>query len=359
MSSSFAVGAILSATGFVYLRRLVHNSMVEQVVRNRSELPSMTKICLGFLIGRKESKPQKVLKANKDDQEVELLNVVVQKFNFSPTELKQFINLCGDSKSSLFYIFPHVLAQRSILTITTNANFPISLIGALHLKSFFELHNVKLMEEFVGIAKSNESHVLNSEYYLVAKYWGMVPNPKKGMDIVITIELFHKEHHTLIWTEVLILHTHRTIRKYEVNPAAHAILSECSKHYDFTNLPSEKVATAGKVRATAKDTWNYGLLSNDVNPIHMNGLLAKLFGHKSRISHGALVLGKAFTELEQVNGGRVPMKFGISLKGPIACNSEVDIQRYNADNKHEHFDLYAGKNSRPNICVRVLSSANV
>jgi hypothetical protein len=357
MSSLVAVGTILSATGFVYLRRLIHNSLVEQVVHNRNELPSMTKICLGFLIGRKESKPQKVIKG-KENQEVELLNLEVQKFNYTPDELKQFIKLCGNSKSSLFHIFPHVLAQRSILTLTTNANFPITLIGSLHLKSFFELHNAKLMEEFVGLSKGNENNALNSDYSLVAKYWGMVPNQKKGMDIVVTLELFHKAHHTLVWTEVMVMYTRKTIRKYEINPAASAILAECYKHYDFTNLVSEKISSAGKVRATADDTWEYGILSNDVNPIHMNGLAAKLFGHKSRISHGALVLGKAMTSLEQANGGRVPMKFGISLKGPIACNAEVDVQRTNPDTKHEHFDLYAGKSSRPNICVRVLTSSN-
>lgn len=354
----FAV--VLPIVGFVYLRCLSHNAAKDHIAENRDDLPTMAKLLLSFLIGKKESAKQLIHENNTADKSKELLSIVVKVFAYTAEEIQRFKKLCGNSKIALYHIFPHTIAQRCILSITSNQHFPISLIGALHLKSFFELHNIKLMESFVSHQDSSSS----KDFSLVVKYWGMVPNPKKGTDIVITLELFHNPTETLVWTEVFVLYTHQTVPNYPPNPTAEAILTNCSKHYDFSNLLKDEITLVDSpVLPTAGDTWEFGLLSNDINPIHMSSWVARLLGHRSRIAHGVMVLGKVFSVLERAvvydddDTTVVPMRWAVSLKGPIACNDPVNIY-YNHSSpphlhQHHHVDLYASKSTRPNMCVRM------
>jgi hypothetical protein len=303
---------------FIFLRNKVSELRKHLIVEDRNCLPSFLQLLLRLLIGKRAAKG----KNNQKNDEVgkELLSVKVKDFKFYPLELKEFIKVCGFSESTLFHVLPHVLGQRVAISLISNGHFPFSLLGSLHLKSFFEVHDAPLLEEFVRTFASHEE----STYSMQAKYWGLIPNPKKGTDIVVTLELTHNQTNKLVWKEVLIFYS--TTKAPAVHEKAKEMYDYYNNLYDFTNLKEEEITNHGDVVSTGKETWIYAFLSGDVNPIHISGFLAKLFGQKGRIAHGAMILGKALTQLESLDT-HVPLKFGISFKGPIPCNSTVEIRR--------------------------------
>jgi acyl dehydratase len=396
---SFLVAALL------LMRNRVTELSKRLVVNDRNGLPSMISLFIRLLIGKK-TPPSLVKEDTSSKKEKELLSVYVKELTFLPLELKEFIKLCGFSESSLFHVLPHVLGQRLLLALITNSHFPFSLMGALHLKSFFEVYEARLLEDFIRTISASPTH---GTFSMEAKYWGMLPNVKHGTDIVVTLELFHNESKKPVWKEILILFSKK--KTTSTHPKAKEIYDHYHELYNFTNLHEEgqEIHTHGDIQSKGKETWVYGLLSGDVNPIHMSSWLAKLFGQKGRIAHGMMILGKALTQLES-RDSFVPLRLAVSFKGPVPCDSTVEIkkkgkpvapkpeqQQQSSDNEkdndqdneedkkksnggknhkktkeptkgeekkekigkdtpplYRNFDLYVTGSTRPNICVRAI-----
>jgi acyl dehydratase len=138
------------------------------------------------------------------------------------------------------------------------------------------------------------------------------------------------------------------------DPVASQLNTQYSTLCDFSNLENYHVYDS--ITSTPDETWDYGILSGDINPIHMNGIAARLFGQKNgRISHGAMILGKALSFLEN-KGFILPNSFGVSFKGPMSCGSKIDV-KLPADKKEDrenlNIDLEVVGNKRPNLCIRM------
>ena len=93
---------------------------------------------------------------------------------------------------------------------------------------------------------------------------------------------------------------------------------------DFTNLDEKDVVENRHIKIIGNDIWRFSMFSGDVNPIHTSNLLAYLFGQKGRIAHGVMVMAKALSLIDNIEGVHIPNnKLGVSFKGPTVLHVDL------------------------------------
>lgn len=350
------INLILLVIGTLLLRTMLSKILLQLeskiVAKTRNDLPPVYKIFLSGLFAKK-AKTVEPTQENSQSKELQpKISFKVDQMHFTAKEKEEFQRLCeytpvpSEPSSALMHVFPHVLGQQFIVSLISHPIFPISAIGSLHLRSYFEVLQEKLLKEFL-------SNTSPSSFSMQGNYWGCVANQKRGTDLVCSLEIWHNESAQAVWKELIVIYSTKNTRNHDTS--AQDILQRYSGYCDFTNLEVEKSESLSQVSATKDETWSYGILSGDINPIHMSQIGAKLFGQKGRIAHGAMILGKALAHLEQRQQIAVPKKLGVSFKGPIPCGSTLDVKAtYSSSSEKivKDVDLYVLKNDRPNICIR-------
>lgn len=329
-----------------------------QVLKNRQELPTFKDLAINILVGEQKNKSIE----NIQNENGSLLSVSVEDFSFSPNEYNEFCQLCGDGMATISHIFPHVLGQTSLLALISHPQaknvIPFSLIGAVHLRSYFETLDSTRLSDFIN---QRSNHVIGeTTYSMNAELWGVVPSSNgKGTEIVLTLSLwgFAKNNLEEIWRETLIWYSSNKLPVNFTAPDSQAqkIISKLSQLCpDFSNI-SETVGDHMKDVSVCSgaETWRFGCLSGDVNPIHMSTPLAWMLGQKGRIAHGAMVIGKVLSVLEKTQklnaASGILTQFGVSLKGPVPCGSTISLR---LDPSLKKIDIFSGNSSRPSICLR-------
>jgi len=128
------VAAAAAALALVRYAKSVTPTADLIVFRRRSDIPTMLRVLLVLLLGRKD----KAARRNAAPPPAPILTVVVEEFFCSETELKEFRRLCGSGRAALISLLPHTLCQKQMFTLMTHAIFPVPLLGAVHARSVFE-----------------------------------------------------------------------------------------------------------------------------------------------------------------------------------------------------------------------------
>lgn len=287
------------------------------------------------------------------------LQLTIERFSFTPEELQQFQAMSSQhtSKASLYYVFPHFIALQAMISLVINPWFPIHLVGAVHLRSYYLLPNITLLEDWLQQSQGNE-------YSLVVRYVGLVPIPKKGTEIFLTMSIIHTHTETLIWKETVVLYstkrilrTSEQIYEQQQDREAKELSQQLTQQFDFTNIV-DTVEQTPSLMLLPSDTWNYAMLSGDINPIHLHPLFGKLLGQSGMIAHGALVVAKALeclTKEESVSS--YPKQLGVSFKGPTPSDAKISLKTESQTNNKKidnlyNVDIYCENNKRPSICLR-------
>lgn len=377
----------------LYTRTQLISTKSHQRFSDRNGLPSLSQLILIMIFG-----PAKWKDTMKRDRVADsggpLASVIVDNFILQDHEKLQFAEIISGTKgkndkssdisdsTASFFVLPHVLGQMSFIYLVLHPIQPLNLLGSLHLRSYFEILDKNLLQNWCKGGTSS-----GYRYAIEAKYWGIIPltpspsaattgdkksSGKKGSELILTLELvaYRSGSDTsgvTVWRETMVIFSSKSVRDKsgtDIHGSANAarILNRCSRpnqeEISFTNL--EHNIDIGKLFASADETWRFSMLSGDINPIHTSDILAKLFGQKRRIAHGAMIVAKALLQLEKVGGAKDESKIAnglaVAFKGPTPCNSEVAIHREDMSNSStkdtSNFDLYCKGNSRPGICVR-------
>jgi hypothetical protein len=356
----FVTGSTLAVSAMYIMRTITRSQSTKSlIVAERNKLPGLVDLALATVFQRKI---RDVTSTSKDISEAKL-KVLVENFQYTEDEKQQFIRLSGNNANNLRHMFPHALGQRNLLALISHTYFPFKVLGALHKQSFFEIKNLSLLDTFC------QSPPLPNIYAMEASFYGGIPGKKKGSEIVVSLSLIHRPTDQIIWLETLVWFTTQSCPVHD--PIASQLLSKYNGLVDFTNLTSSKLMNS--LIPHAYETRQFGWLTGDINPIHMHSLLAKLFGQQRDIAHGALVVGKALSLLANNNSNNNPfaedvMQFAISFKGPVNCESIVQMMssssscsissssnNNNSDSTGggEGVDLICQGQDRPSITLRV------
>lgn len=92
---------------------------------------------------------------------------------------------------------------------------------------------------------------------------------------------------------------------------------------DHPTLDLHEYQELSKLYISKKDAKIYGLISGDVNPIHMSEQMAKMFGLKSSLMHGFGLYALLFEELER--HGYIVHELDLKFLNPVYLNNLILI----------------------------------
>lgn len=96
----------------------------------------------------------------------------------------------------------------------------------------------------------------------------------------------------------------------------------------------------------------YGRASSDVNPIHLHGLTARLFGFPKAIAHGMWTKARCLAELEPLIPAG-PCSVDVAFKLPVFLPGEVQFQYHRTPSGAFEFRVMDGKGEKPHLTGRL------
>ncbi len=227
-----------------------------------------------------------ILRRPKDRLELPALGVEVSKVRVSGLQLANYRSICGFADSHHLPIsFPHVMAAPLHMQLLTHAEFPLPLLGLVHVRNRIS------QRRGLGSGESFDFEVRLGESREV----------RQGLefDILTSVRVDGEE----VWSEVMTT-LFRMGRPKQ--PAARPPPEQTAARL------SEYVA----VDAPADIGRRYAAVGKDFNPIHLTPLTARLFGFKRHIAHGMWSLAHCAALLaERVDGD--PRRLDVQFRQPL------------------------------------------
>ncbi len=207
-----------------------------------------------------------------------------------PGHLAQYRAVTGWRRDEVPLTYPHVLASGLHLSMLTSPDFPVKLLGLVHLSNRIEQRAslpTSLEGSFVATLEGHRETERGQEFELHTEL-------RVGADVP--------------WREVSTF----LARKQRQGPKT-AVVREPRPAPERT---FEFDAPAGLGR-------RYGRLAGDLNPIHVSDLTAKLFGFPRAIAHGMWSLARCVAELELSGACTLDAQF----KLPVLLPAHLVLER--------------------------------
>jgi len=230
--------------------------------------------------------------------------------------LSAYREVCGVHHDFVPILYPHVMTGSLHFAIMTHDEFPLSMMGALHLRNHVLQHRPLSPSDTFKVVCSLDAH----------------RRAKAGMELDVSTILTRGEER--VWESISTYLVRGKFGEPEEQPAR-AQIAEA--------MPEDEAASWHIPPGTGR---RYAKVCGDYNPIHLHPLTAKLFGFKRDIVHGMWAAGTAIANLDlpQEDAAFCDLLF----KGPTYMNSTVRLLRASVEDG-VRFDLYAGSNPKPTI----------
>ena len=249
--------------------------------------------------------------------------------------LADYLNVLGlPQQDTLPILYPHVMAGAMHMHMLANKAFPIRLLGALHLKNRITQLKTIAVDGVFDIKSAM------ADFRLVAK----------GVEFDFTTDVYAKNESgelEKVWFEVSTYFMAGRFGGKE-NPSTETSFELAALENPVAGKDWFVPANRGKV---------YAKITGDYNPIHTSKQLAKLFGFKRDIAHGFGVLAQGIetvVAIETAGGLDKALQVDVIFKGPVFLENTVTLKQ-NTGQDAQRFDMYCGKNEKPNICAAVLA----
>lgn len=248
---------------------------------------------------------------------------VIAQFSAIRAEAKkvaEYSRVCGfkDSKDVLPITYPHILAFPLHMELMLHPEFPLALMGLVHIRNKITQHRAIGLKEKLDIYCS---------------FSALTPT-EQGLEFNIHTEV--RVDDQIVWES------------------------------DSTNLarklgalPRTAKAKEEQERFCASETWKlatdlgrrYAKVSGDSNPIHLFALTAKLFGFKQHIAHGMWSKARAAATLYPLLGSD-KCEIGVEFKQPVFLPASANLY-WNPLNEQSpngsSFELWNSQNDRVHV----------
>jgi len=233
--------------------------------------------------------------------------------------LAAYSEICGAAAGATLPIaYPHVLAMPLHLAMLGAEAFPVKLFGLVHVQNRIAMRQPLSAEEPAEIRAWVEGH----------------RETERGQEFDL-----HTDY--VVAGEALWEETCTFLARKKPAPGAAKPVSRGD------DAPDAVAMKSSSFRAPAGLGRRYGLISGDVNPIHMSDLTARAFGFPRAIAHGMWSLGRLASdfEAEQFNGG---CELSVTFKLPIYMPAWLMLQRWDIENG-TGFVLRDGQGEKPHL----------
>jgi hypothetical protein len=240
------------------------------------------------------------------DVAVPQMAVSLKASRFDPQRLRAYREICGFPESSGVPIpYPQVHAVHLQMHLMTQPEFPLPLVGLVHLKNRIVQERELAPDEPVGlqVAVAGNQHT------------------DRGLEFDLATSCTDADGKG-VWSSVAtILHrTGKPSRKKGPPPPVDSRLSE----YKAIDAPED----IGR---------RYGKIAGDMNPIHLYPLTAKLLGFQRHIAHGMWTMARCCALLQD-GLGRPPRELAVQFKQPLFLPGRAAL-RYGRDGEGFAFGL--------------------
>lgn len=248
-----------------------------------------------------------VFNLNKDQKKFQLKSLppieVSDVLSYTEKEVKRFNQIVNWKGEQIPPTFPYALLTHLQFTLVNHKDFPFSPYGIIHKKEKIEIFAPLKSGTWQVSCKINSYRKVDRGF---------------EMDFVSELMIDGK----LFWKS-----TTTAFKKTESGLSM-------KKH--------EPVHAESNIRwkIPGNQGLAYGLVSNNIDPIHISGPTAKLMGHKRAIIHGMWTVARGLSEFGNLN---YPLTINVKFISPIYIPAEVLYQQdekgfgvYSSDGKRVH-----------------------
>ena len=221
------------------------------------------------------------------DRQVRLAGYTVDRL-----ALLEYQRICGFGNSDVLpHTYPHVLGFPLQAQLMSRGDFPLPLVGLVHVENIITVHRELRFDEPLDITVSAEH---------------LRAHPKgRQVDLVTKVDVAGER----VW---------EGRSTYLARGRGDAEAERGTEPPQIpTGAPAAKWSLPGDLGRT------YGLASGDVNPIHMSAVTAKAMGFPKAIAHGMWTYARTLAAIGQVTSG--PSTSHVWFKKPVLLPAKVDF----------------------------------
>ena len=243
-----------------------------------------------------------------DGQTVPRLQASAESVSVGAGHLRRYREVCGFADDGLLPVtYPHVLAMPLFVAILTHRAFPVRLMGLIHVAT--EIHQRRALPA-------------NGHYRLRSWVEGF-RDADRGHEFDVWSEL--EDRDGLAWQEKVVALARR--------PASAARAARSVRQ----TLRYEKPAPGDLVSAMEIDVpaavgRRYGLLSGDLNPIHIGDYSARRFGFDAAVAHGMWSMARSLAALGPETRA-VPLRIAVEFKLPVFLPGQARLEHWRSDDR--------------------------
>ncbi len=220
--------------------------------------------------------------------------VRVENVGVDARHLSAYREVCGFADSEILPItFPHVMAGALHLQLMTRSEFPLPMLGLVHIRNS--------IQQSRGL-RADELFSVNARI-------GEARDVRQGLEFDLLTEF--EADGQVVWQEA------STILFRVPGPK--------TAGGKPPPAPPSPLAEYASFDAPADIGRRYASVGKDYNPIHLAPLPAKLFGFKRHIAHGMWSLARCAALLEGSAGG-VPSQLDVQFKQPLFLPGRVALK---------------------------------
>jgi len=209
------------------------------------------------------------------------------------------------------------------LNIMTEPEFPLALMGAVHLRN----HAIRYRP------------IQDTEVLDLSAVVGECRFRPQGIefDLDTLVEVAGEK----VWAERTTFLVRKKLSKED--PA-----SPLAEIYPWSEDSPEELAQFQVPRGAGRE---FAAITGDYNPIHISSILAKLFGFKRDLVHGMWGVARAMSTVKELNE-ETPIRVDIAFKGPLFMTHHIRVQATPCS-EGRSLRLFCGQETRPAVQIVV------
>lgn len=255
-----------------------------------------------------------------DSPSIPNTSVTLKNFVLRGDDIAAYNAVCQLPEGAIAITYPQVVAAPLHMHVMTQPNFPLPLIGIVHLRNVI----------------TQRAHLSAGTPYDVRVQIGESRRSKLGIEVdLLTDYLADGES---LWSAVTtVLHRVKAKGRGSKAPPPAALKAITASYQPF-DVPEN----IGR---------RYAAVAQDYNPIHLYALTARFLGFDRAIAHGMWSVARSLGELLPTYGG-TPAKLSIQFKQPLLLPARVTLKEVKVGQGVD-FDLLAREGGKTHLSGRL------
>jgi acyl dehydratase len=251
------------------------------------------------------------------------IEACIETITADPRTVSDYAAVCGFSTEldALPITYPHVLAMPLHMAMLSHSAFGVRLMGLVHLRNRITQFRPVELQEVIALRCDLSGPVETDR--------------GQEFDLRTTV----KAADQIVWEESSVFLARRKQPGARRPEAGREPLSGAGVRTTSFQVPADM----GR---------RYAKVSGDINPIHLSGVTARMFGFPRAIAHGMWSMARVVAELQDSYGAVSAGVLEVDFKTPMLLPSWVQLSSVD-DGGDLRFELRDSAGERPHLIGRL------